>query len=1369
MKLSLMKPFVIKAPLITIDRKTIFFVLEESPANAIDFLKMLPIGISSVLEPRYDIKRLLISKETATENKITTNEDIQTYNIVRLNLALMKNKPFAINLNSIFSPVDKSAPLKFSWASRVFIAKSVKAIKELTSLVEKQGYTTVLLYSVNDKLNHPSSILNARIFPILYSYKMGDKLFDYIALNHVTVEGKNNLTVISNSKDLHFNRTRQLLTAVYNKTGKYEAEEETEEWNEVPPKSLTQFIADIIKTEKYKKPLDTVDLETKELAVKALAVMNSQKKSIKEKDGFVADIVKKNIKNSQIESWLNENIGSVLDYTRESDKNKIKNDSSISNINETIVESVTKDVDISQLANRRGVEMNQIFMDDVKKVVKDLENRSGKFKIKVTDIKTVQLNNSADVRETIEDELRITYTNFAGNSNVLKFKIPRLLNNNYFKHYGQKKALIYQIIPDIITKPKPDVVRISSNYAVVKITRKSTDVKFFYEMFIGGKKLSLGIPLMYWFGIDGLFKYIGVDYTTSKEQSKDSILINGVYYTFSPSSNIHIGIINGIKRTLAKIKPEILNGYNDPDQKQFMINLFEDIFGNSMMIFVLDSIFENFIDPLTKDIAIQKNMPTEFQKLLVYAVEFLEVSNVTRPTDLSQHRLRYSEVITLTIAKSLNASFNDYKSRAAVGDTQAQMFIDPNIVIKTLNESTLLALIDSANPIEEIQTLTRVKPMGPGGIPSKNAATLAMRNIDETHYGVIDPIDTPESDSIGISRQLVVSQDLTNSKGYFKQYNKNKREIIFGVGSALTPYANYDDGNRLQMASNQVRQAIPIINPEQPLVQTGYETVIRGMLSDNFVKRSYVDGEVTEIVENHSIIVVGSSGKEYEISISPLKLSSGTGKSSGSIFTPKVKIGDNVRKDQIIAEGAHMKDGVLSMGRTLLTGVCAYNGYTFEDSLMISESLAREQKLTSLHILEFQFFFDQETPIDFVAEIGTVLKDGDPLAIFKKTSIEGIMMDVDEYDENDNDSIDIIDSVNNKILTSPAGEVIDIQIYAQTAINPKYNKYRVGKIGGHIYKGQPMKKNYIVFKLKQLLPIVVGDKLCNRHGNKGIISRVVKDSDMPQWRGKHLDILYSPLSITGRMNMGQLYESALGLCIKEMSIIILNNKSSKQKVMDTIKFFYTTLDVSKNKEMSKNVIINYDRIIFGSRYNSFIKELEDGRDFAIVVPPFKEPKLKQIQIVMNKFGLKDSYKLYFPEFGTESLSEVTIGYQTWYKLEHISENKIHARSVGSVGANLQGVAGKKRGGAAKLGELDISALVSHGVTDFLKESFSLSSDDHTKKTKAINDIIENGFTHLSEEPISSPTKQIMSNYLLGMQLSVEGLNKIDIIKKIKSE
>lgn len=1353
MKIENIKPFITKTTDLMIDRKTCFFILEDSPAKALDNFITKPYAINIVLEPRVDARGIMISDEEKQTNSLTTNNEVESFDWIQLNSALSKNRPIAINLNSIFSMMSRDNK-KFNWSNKVVIEKINDVITKILGSIEKYSYTTVFLYSVNSRYKHPINILLSKLYPIIVDYQTGNKPFDYLAVNYIYSDNTNEIRVLNN-KDVKFDfiRTRAFLSRMFSKTGKVQDKEVA-----VPLAVESKYI-NILNTAK-------IDTETKNLAIKALTKMEDVKASNKTKDQFIADIVSSNITKSQIESWLNENIGYKLDYSNVVVKNPINIDGVINSVNEVMSDIMTKDVDVSQLSNRRGVEMEQVFMDDIKKVVMDLENRQGKFQIKIKDIKLAQLNNSSDVRETVEDELRISYTNHAGKANILKFKIPRLINNNYFKHYGQRKALTYQIIPDIITKPKPEVVRISSNYSIVKITKKSTDTNFFYEIFIGGKKIPVSIPLLYWFGIDGLFKYLGIPYSTSKTKVSGSILINGLYYSFTPTRAIQTGIINGLAKTLNKISPEVMNNYIDKDEKKFVSNIFEYMFGNSQMKFILDSINENFVDPLTFDIAQQKNIPTEFHKMLVYAIEFLEVSEITRPTDLTQSRLRYSEVITYSIAKSLNASLNDYKSRAAVGDADAQLFIDPNIVVKTLNESTLLALIESANPIEEIQTLTRVKPMGPGGIPSKAAATLAMRNIDETHYGVIDPIDTPESDSIGISRQLVVSQDLTNSKGYFKQYSKKDRNQIFGVGSALTPYANYDDGNRLQMAANQVRQAIPIINPEQPIVQTGYETVVRTMLSDNFVKRSDYKGEVIEIVQDKLITIANEDGKEITIDISPVKLNSGTGKSSGSVFTPKVKVGDKIVKGQILAEGSHIKDGTLSMGRTLLTGVMAYGGYTFEDSLMISESLAKKEKLTSLHILEFQFFFDAKTPIEFLAEIGDVLTEGSPIAIFKKTNIEGIMMDVDPYDENDNDSVDVIDSVTHKTLLSPAGTVIDIQIYAQTEINKEYKKYQVGKIGGHVYKGQPMEKNYIVIKIKQQLPIGVGDKLCNRHGNKGIISRVVPDNLMPQWRGQPLDILYSPLSITGRMNMGQIYETYLGLCIKEMSILVIKNKDNKAKVLEIISFFYSTLDVSKDNEMSKAVIIKYKSIISNTnKYIEFIKELESGKDFSIVVPPFNEPKLKQIQTVMKKFSLNDSYKLKLPELGgIDTMGEVNIGYQTWYKLEHISENKIHARSIGTVGANLQGVAGKKRGGAAKLGELDISALISHDARVFLKESFSLSSDDHGKKTQAINDIIEKGFTNISKEPASSPTKQIMSNYLLGMQLSVEGLNEIRTIK-----
>lgn len=1345
--------------------KTAFLFIEDNPANAVDFMAVKPFGIKYIIEPRFDDRGRLIKDEYKVNSKLSTSEEIEVLDMRRLGTALKRNKPIAINLNPIFKAAEKDKK-KFNWKNAPLIERINSAIDTIAQKCKDYDYETVIVYSIDMTLEHPNLIPNSRIFPIIWKLKDAEsksETIDYLMLTNINEDRSTKHIILYDHGVFNYKRAFALVSRYIRKAKSVDSSKEvSDDMSRTISSESDRVVFDL------QKLTGAGDVDIKRIimsnrneidkakAITTLTIMKQAVASSSEINRFVGDVVDKNIESEKIENYSNKYKEFTLKYEKPIDP-KIISDSVHNSVMSAAAKAANKDIDVSQMKNRRQAEMDQIFMSDIKKVVNELALKNDGFELKNIRVKKVDAPTSKDIRNTQEEEIRITYENFAGNENTIIFKIPKLINGMYFRHYGQKKALMYQVIPDIVTKPKPDVVRIATNYSVIKITKKGKAAKNYFQIYIGGQKMPVALPLAYWIGTDALLKAMGIEFTVHNEkETKDDLFINGKYYSVYPNDEGQYGIVNGLKRVLKKNEDDLASFEADTDQ-EFYENLLKETFGSARMLLILQNIRQNFMDPITKDIAIQKNIPITLPAILIYGVNYLERAPVTRLTDLTKSRLRYSEVMVQSISKILQASYNDYKSRAAVGDESAQIFVDPNIVIKDLQQSTLLTIVETVNPIEEIQTLTRFKPMGPGGIPSKAAVTLAVRNLDKTYYGIVDPADTPESDSIGISQQFVVSQDLSNSRGFFPQYSSSNKNQIFGIGSALTPFAKHDDTNRLQMAANQIRQAIPLQNPQPPVVQTGYENVVREMLSNSFVKKSPVNGTIVEIVAKSKIVVKGTDGKLHSIPINPMKLHSGSGKSAGSIFNPKIKVGDKVIVDQILAEGSHIKDGILSMGRTLLTALMPYSGFTYEDSLCISQRLADEHELTSIHVLEYEFFFDENLELETLSAIGDKLNSGSPLIIFKKAGGEGLFLEPDEYDDNDNDSLDIVEDISTKTILSPNCVVEAIEIYSNKDIADEFKQYQVGGIGGHTYKGNPFVGSYLLVRVSQILPITAGDKLCNRHGNKGVISRVVPTELMPTWRGNPIDIIYNPLSVVGRMNMGQILEMYLGLCCKELGIKVLESKKNKVKVMKYITDFYTAIDATKDKRISKVVINGYNKVI-NSNYSKFINELEAGKDFTSLAPQFEECKIEDIQIAMKQLGLKEAYTIDLPEIGVKTVRPVAIGYQTWYKLEHIVENKIHARSTGAVQANLQGVAGKKRGGAAKLGELDVSALISYNATTFLKEAFTLSSDDHGQKNQVINDIIQNGEAHLPDEAPTSPSKEILANYMIGMQLKVAGLH-----------
>jgi DNA-directed RNA polymerase beta subunit len=345
-------------------------------------------------------------------------------------------------------------------------------------------------------------------------------------------------------------------------------------------------------------------------------------------------------------------------------------------------------------------------------------------------------------------------------------------------------------------------------------------------------------------------------------------------------------------------------------------------------------------------------------------------------------------------------------------------------------------------------------------------------------------------------------------------------------------------------------------------------------------------------------------------------------------------------------------------------------------------------------------------------------------------------------------------------LTSPGGVVVDVEVFCN--VNPdkfpllkdliqRTNK-RYGNAGELFSKhGKKFEGALVKFKVEQELKISLGDKLCNRHGNKGIISLIEKDELMPltPW-GERVEIILNPIGILSRMNMGQIFELYCGLISKALALRVIsaNNKSAIVKIIDEV---YTTLDASKNQEYSKSYIKSL-RDLSDSNFKLFYNQIKEMKFFPIVVVPFKSPKINQIKSAMKILNLQPGYQLYIPELGTKTIYNVPVGYLYTQKLEHLGEMKLTSRSTGQViSKTLQPTAGKKREGGQRVGEGDTYSLISYNCLKTLDELFGPLSDDQITKDEMISEIRRTGHTIHKSTKIS-PTRDLLASYFVSLML-----------------
>ncbi len=593
-----------------------------------------------------------------------------------------------------------------------------------------------------------------------------------------------------------------------------------------------------------------------------------------------------------------------------------------------------------------------------------------------------------------------------------------------------------------------------------------------------------------------------------------------------------------------------------------------------------------------------------------------------------------------------------------------------NTLIEFFNTSPLSQILKQVNPLSETEHKRKLTAGGPGGL-SKERATLEARDVHPTHYGRICPIQTPaEGQNVGIalnktlySRRneygfletpyfkvengrvtkeivwLTADQELNeviaskfvrlDEKGYIldeeveariggepKIINKNQVTLmevspfqIFSLSTALIPFVEHDDANRAQMGTNMQNQALPLVKPDVPLISTGLEEKVA--CESGAILIAEEDGEVVEVDDDHITLRVQTK-KGYQKKVYQLKKFMRTSEFTCYHQKPIVKLGQKVKKGDVLTDGPAIKDGALALGQNVLIGFLPWYGYNYEDAIVISERLLKDDIFTSIYLEEFstdvldtrlgpEITTDDipEVPeaklrnldIEGYVQIGTYVKPGDIL-VGKITPKRETELTPEE-------------KLLKAIFGEKAEEYKDSSLYLEPGKEGRVIKIRVlDRSKGEITEPGVLKRVFI--EIAKLRKIQVGDKLANRHGNKGVIAAILKEEDMPFLPdGRRLDVILNTTGIISRMNVGQILEAHLGLAAKKLN-------------------------------------------------------------YRAIVPPFSGVTPEDIKKELRKAGLPEDGKtiLYDGLTGEPFAQPVVVGYMTIMKLIHMVEDKIHARSIG---------------------------------------------------------------------------------------------------------
>jgi len=1012
-----------------------------------------------------------------------------------------------------------------------------------------------------------------------------------------------------------------------------------------------------------------------------------------------------------------------------------------------------------KLLNKRKVDFNANLVQDVTKIFKSFEKRDIplvlKSVTKVDDTTSIKgelypTKCAYLVIEMEDPETKEIFTN--------RIKIPEFQENNVFVINGIKKILINQVVPIPIYFNTPYNCRVQTNYATITISQLEKKKQSVFGLYIGGFDLPLPLVMLYYYGIKETFKSLDLKYSACKKDDKDCIQLpgNNSIKVDKPKNKYQEIFITSLKMIPSFDVPDKLNDINN---KKYYADWIIQLTKNRNSAFIISEVMNNLVDPISKDILESKGLPVTTKDIILYVIKKLPSGFSQDRMDLNNSYLRTSDIISHILLKQAMTAYNHFKAQK-LSSGYSKFELEENNVFAQLQSSGTVQTLEYCNPIEELSYQTRFTQSGFGGLHG-DAVTLEARAISPSYFGQVSTTDTPEGGSIGVIQHFAVGVDLANTRGIFgiKPISNNYKSGILSVTESTIPLLDKNEPTRTIMSCAQSKQIVPVHGAEIPAVVTGYEAVIPALSSSNFVVKSPCSGTVTKSELNKIEIKCDKTKNLVSIEIpSYTTLKTGQGYSVYSKYTNNTKEKQKVKTGEILASGIGIKDNVLATGINALCAFMQYKTYTYEDGIVISESLAKSRRLSNDIISELEVIIKPKDRIIFSdIQVGKIYTPGDIMLKYIPESISEVY-DIDNIGESE-----LFDGM--ILKRSPGGYLLDAIIgpneplitYPES-IRELYEKQENKfPVGSYKYKGEHIQGIYIKLIFKTELSIGLGDKMANRHGAKGIVCYIEKDEYMPRTKwGEKIELIVNPIGIMNRLNLGQLFEQYLGLISRQLSIFVEKNSSNKNKVLRMVLKVYQLLDNTQDKIIAKQ-FSKYIENISDKDYNKFVKSAKDNKFVPIIVPPFSSPTIPQIKNVFDEFKLDiNGEYLFLPEYNTNTKDKVSVGYIYFNKLEHLAYKKFYSRGLSYRYQSKTGqpTSGKANEGGQKVGEFDSWSLMGWGVENTLKEFFGPLSDDKLSKQKMLENIIKSGDTKLIYNNMT-PTKDLVSNIMKIVGLQVE--------------
>lgn len=1010
------------------------------------------------------------------------------------------------------------------------------------------------------------------------------------------------------------------------------------------------------------------------------------------------------------------------------------------------VEKIIENVSPSHVFKKR-VDDFENLKEDIIRCFSLLSNKKYPLKIK----KITYEKYKGDVSEVEKSDLvlfKIELIDKYKHVHEIELLLPYIDEYGFFLMNGNKRIITYQLVVHPIFFFEPYKGMFTSAYAMITIEFKRMKKLSYFDIYIGGESIPLIVVLSYLYGFYKVMKDYKIKYEFSDkplENYKSSYKVGkNLYINFNFSDEVGEGLVSVFSIISKYLEKDFKK--EDIKNKELWENIILKIVKNRNYLYVLEQIVNNIVTPIEVSILRSKGQPTKLYDIIKYICEKAITGYYDKRNSLENQRIRSVEIISSLLIRLVMAAYNEYESKVSAGDLTAKLYIDPKKVLSTILTSQNVCLLEYINPVEELSSRSRVTYIGIGGLSSVEGMPTKYLDIHPSYYGNIDPLETSSGHMIGIQQHLSLGSAITNVYGSFmKRDRKNvKSNEIISVTTSMIPFVESDEGARVIMATNQMKQAVPLMNPDIPAVQTGFESVFTKYLSDAFVKKAPASGKVVKVT-SENIYIRSNDGKSHVVNIDRSVLRSGQGKHGLSIFRPLVTENSYVKKGDIIAEGSCVKDGVISLGLNLLAAYMPWKGYNFEDGMVVSEDVA--ERFSSLHIEEEEAVLKYGEKVLFISDVGIDTEKGDIILTYAPN-----VEDVESYIH----------------LRSPGGRIIKIEVYSNLKdVNvpdklKKYfeefrkeyiKKYGFYPIGEFKVKGEKIQGILVRFYIQQVLKLFKGDKLNNRHFNKGVVAIIEKKENMPitPW-GERIEIIYNPLAIINRMISGQILELHCGLISKRLFEIMV--KSDKKEFINVLRMVLPLLDGSKDKIYSKS-LIDYFVKLSSSDYDTLVEKMKNVKFFPLIFPPFKSPSRENILEALRVLKLNSRYRLFIPEFNSYS-DPVPVGYVYVMKLEHLSEKKLHSRSTGTYSPlTMLPTRGKSKGGGQRFGEYDAYTCIAWDAPHIVDEMMGPLSVDHVTKNEIISEIIKKGESSFRLSKVNK-VKEMMVNYFLAINLNILG-------------